>query len=246
MKQRTGYFTLIELLIVISIIAILAAMLLPALNKARNSAYKTKCISNLKQMGGTEAMYIMDNNDYIPTTCATTKANLCDINTGPDLWYITMGIYAKPLFKRNYGGSVNRLSNPACPMSPQEFGQPVFCDSPTYDLNSANNGGYWRPSGEFGYNDPKSLKKMSKVKNASKKISLVDGYYFAAWQNADVNAWDGPQRIVAWSRHASSGAAQGVNALFLDGCVGWVTRTSFNGTVAPGISTKNYYFVLSY
>lgn len=86
MKPPRGAFTLIELLVTIAIIAILAAILLPALSRAKSKSQSSVCLNNLRQWGLATQLYAHDQDDYLPPD-GTPNPSLSYAGSG---WYVAL------------------------------------------------------------------------------------------------------------------------------------------------------------
>ena len=138
-EQSRTSFTLIELLIVISIIAVLTAMLLPALRKARESAQGIACLNHFSSLGKAATFYSDDYSDYILSVYAA-GGSYSGVNWTNEAWYVsrTLRDYLQMRDSAPIGGASGQNKNKLyCPSAPAPIGSAgTYTASYTIGINN--------------------------------------------------------------------------------------------------------------
>jgi len=224
-KSPAPGFTLIELLVVIAIIAILAAMLLPALAKAKEQGQRTKCLSNLRQLGIGMTMYAQDNLDYlIPAKPVNTSIIPFE---PPFVQYCIDSIFTNLVQAAGVPFSTNTPSVWSCPEIPG-LPYPDIVNYPQWIIGYQYMGGIseWTP-----WNASITITGT----HSPVKLSQSQSYWcLAADMVAKINGtWGGSEALITdptidatykfWPPHRKGNklSPEGGNEVFVDGSANW-------------------------
>ena len=220
-------FTLIELLVVIAIIAILAAMLLPALNQARDKAHNTSCMNIQKQIGNYETFYQGDNDGMV---CYAQWVGPSSTLT----WCTQLRPYNDSFFsrKRLTGSSYRDPNTPICPASYRENGSANYINGGLFKLwqddgkSSVWYGACYAKSCYSGYlstttNYPGF--KMGQLTHPTERMNVFDAY-LGIFMTTAASRFDATHLVdsnnagIAWLRHYGVDKKR-TNVLWYDGHV---------------------------
>jgi prepilin-type N-terminal cleavage/methylation domain-containing protein/prepilin-type processing-associated H-X9-DG protein len=178
-------FTLIELLVVVAIIAILAALLLPTLSRAKQRAWSTACLSNVRQIGLASRMYANDHADALPRSAhqgASWVATLQPYCGGTNLWRCPRDSHPT----RRYSFALNDyLLPPASGSNAPDYSQASKVPTPTetfwlgecHDKYVNNDHFHFSPANDGDYSPPTFAAQIATTRHLSAANYLfVDGH----------------------------------------------------------------------